>query len=358
MAASHLVWLVTVIVVRFSVPSESVVLAKAQLKECANDGTGDEQCTSRGVIVTIAIHNEQNRTERLYATVNAVKDPATGQLLQVAKPFQVILSKSKVLIHYPVFNLRKMVNSKPWEKHIKTGSCDDEWKRSKVTCGYQRLKTGARIMYSQGYCCRCYWKGVFGRTTKRGHYLRNPDVVCDFWTKQKSAFCMRFDQLWYGVYEVLTPSLVFDITVEILKRGRNMWHGKTEHATWNKVSTFQISPSVPALTSPDGKVRAKWIGDLDIPEKLHDLSQKFLLIPSDQTYGEADHTDTINNVTYTSSAHFKAMQDAGSKEWLFIDKSMFDFTGSKCNKIGVSYEAFKFQENRCYDKKGRQDFDD
>ena len=131
MAASHLVWLVTVIVVRFSVPSESVVLAKAQLKECANDGTGDEQCTSRGVIVTIAIHNEQvdvgfygrliryrynrcvlifpqNRTERLYATVNAVKDPATGQLLQVAKPFQVILSKSKVLIHYPVFNLRKV----------------------------------------------------------------------------------------------------------------------------------------------------------------------------------------------------------------------------------------------------------
>ena len=56
------------------------------------------------------------------------------------------------------------------------------------------------------------------------------------------------------MYEVLTPSLVFDITVEILKRGRNMWHGKTEHATWNKVSTFQISPSVPALTSPDGKV--------------------------------------------------------------------------------------------------------
>ena len=48
---------------------------------------------------------------------------------------------------------------------------------------------------------------------------------------------------------------------------------------------------------------------MDIPEKLHDLSQKFLLIPSDQTYGEADHTDTINNVTYTSSAHFKAMQD-------------------------------------------------
>jgi hypothetical protein len=39
--------------------TNSVVLAKAKLTECAHDGTGNDQCTSRGVIVTLALHNEQ-----------------------------------------------------------------------------------------------------------------------------------------------------------------------------------------------------------------------------------------------------------------------------------------------------------
>ena len=101
-------------------------------------------------------------------------------------------------------------------------------------------------------------------------------MICNFWTRQKSAFCMRFDPLWYlnthcnctvdyctvqvylsvryGVYEVLAPALVFKITVDVRKKGRNIWLGNEEQAVWNTVSKFVISPSVPARASRDGRV--------------------------------------------------------------------------------------------------------
>lgn len=59
------------------------------------------------------------------------------------------------------------------------------------------------------------------------------------------------------MYEVLAPTLVFDITVEVLKKGRNVWLGNIEQASWNRLSTFKISPSVPARASADGRVNSE-----------------------------------------------------------------------------------------------------
>ena len=45
---------------------------------------------------------------------------------------------------------------------------------------------------------------------------------------------------------------------------------------------------------------------------------------------------------------------AGHKEWLLLEKYLFDFRGDTCNKMGVSFSAFKFgQELMCRRKRGR-----
>jgi hypothetical protein len=49
-----------------------------------------------------------------------------------------------------------------------------------------------------------------------------------------------------------------------------------------------------------------------------------------------------------------AFLQAGHKEWLLLDKYLFDFRGDTCNKIGVSFQAFKFgQDTKCRRKRGR-----
>jgi hypothetical protein len=41
---------------------------------------------------------------------------------------------------------------------------------------------------------------------------------------------------------------------------------------------------------------------------------------------------------------------AGTQNWMFFDKSLVDFSGLTCNKIGVSYEGF-YSESRACEKK-------
>lgn len=41
-------------------------------------------------------------------------------------------------------------------------------------------------------------------------------------------------------------------------------------------------------------------------------------------------------------------------EWMAIDKHYFDLSGYSCNKIGVSYTAFRRQPNACQNRYGRQ----
>ena len=35
-------------------------------------------------------------------------------------------------------------------------------------------------------------------------------------------------------------------------------------------------------------------------------------------------------------------------KWLFLDKNLFDPTGKTCDKIGISYEAFYLQQDKCF----------
>ena len=40
-------------------------------------------------------------------------------------------------------------------------------------------------------------------------------------------------------------------------------------------------------------------------------------------------------------------------EWMAVSKEMFDFTGLTCNKIGIGYAGFRYQNDKCTTPVGR-----
>lgn len=78
------------------------------------------------------------------------------------------------------------------------------------------------------------------------------------------------------------------------------------------------------------------------------LAHKFLLIPD------------LRSVNTFPPAWRAAAQRSGllqsiynASEWMLIGKENFDFSGRHCNRIGVSYTAFRNQQDPCSNRLGR-----
>jgi len=88
-----------------------------------------------------------------------------------------------------------------------------------------------------------------------------------------------------------------------------------------------LSPNNRISSSEDNKVISRLIGDFLPSTEIRSFSNYYLLIPS-----------------YPSN-HPMVIQ--GPLNWLLIPKEYFSLDGRECNKIGVSYSAFRNQQNRC-----------
>jgi hypothetical protein len=42
------------------------------------------------------------------------------------------------------------------------------------------------------------------------------------------------------------------------------------------------------------------------------------------------------------------------KDWMVVDKTHVDLSGATCNKVGVSFSAFRNQPNACTQPAGRR----
>lgn len=78
------------------------------------------------------------------------------------------------------------------------------------------------------------------------------------------------------------------------------------------------------------------------------LNHKYLLVPD---------TRNVNSFssTWRSAANTSGLLQSiyNASEWLLLGKEYFDFSGYHCNKIGVSYTAFKHQTDACSNLLGR-----
>ena len=79
------------------------------------------------------------------------------------------------------------------------------------------------------------------------------------------------------------------------------------------------------------------------------LMHRYLLIPHLKTLPS---TKPFADVSINEWNSFKK-SIKNMSEWMAIEKPYFDLSGFSCNKIGVSYTAFRHQPNSCRNRYGR-----
>ena len=86
----------------------------------------------------------------------------------------------------------------------------------------------------------------------------------------------------------------------------------------------------------------EYIADFHPNDFMPVLAHKYLLVPD------------IRKLNSFSKKWTRKAKDSGlwdsiqnASEWLLVDKHNFGFSGLHCNKIGVSYSAFRNQGDGC-----------
>ncbi|KJE97573.1 hypothetical protein CAOG_007409 [Capsaspora owczarzaki ATCC 30864] len=126
---------------------------------------------------------------------------------------------------------------------------------------------------------------------------------------------MRFDQLWYNVVALDPPQMAVKFTFTIFTGSEN--------------KTITVSPSQRTAKNSDGSVIVRLIGSFQSFVADYDLTTNYLLIPQPAT------SPTSPQVAL------------GRSDWMLVPKSTVDLTGATCDKIGVGFTPFRYQEGQC-----------
>jgi len=273
---------------------------------------------SRRLVVALTVNNGQNGTETVQATVNYVSDQTTGITTQreLASPLSISLTKTNPIVRYPLTYLQSF-NSQPREVIVlhNFGGCQDGNLATSPSCGWAIATVNgvnSAIPDSQGFCCSCDLNQVLGIS---GQSTRSQTLNCNLFGNVQSAHCLRFENLWYAAYTIGQPQLHFTIDVTIQQDGTTR--------------TLQLGPHAPGASTSDGRVVARLLGDFAAyTNVLVDYgATKYLMVPSSPT----SHPRYV----------------AGMSSWLLVDKTDVTLDGSVCDKVGVSYSAFRHHSNRC-----------
>ena len=90
------------------------------------------------------------------------------------------------------------------------------------------------------------------------------------------------------------------------------------------------------------QIRAEYIGDFQPNEYMPVLIHKYLLIP------DLELAETLSSIWKSHAKSFGLWQSIHNvSEWLLVGKEHFELSGYFCNKIGVSYTAFRNQGSAC-----------
>ena len=289
---------------------------------------------------------------------------------------RIQLGKSHIQLKYPLV-YQSDINSNPREVILLrnsnlepfndlTNPCVDD-NSANAACGWVLDQNGNRIPGSQGFCCKCSALSLFGLGATE---IRSADagISCSLLNAQAaSAHCMRLDALWYSAYEILAPSVDFNIPVSVsycpasavggaAASGKQTFDAEQAGNATSRDMLFasaecssiftNLSPSNPvgclATKIVDGRIRIdssaealcniefSLEGDFAAWEGTPDLSSKLLVRPA--TCTPASSPGCIERV------HGPAAR------WMLLPMTAF---GSECNKIGVGWSSFRTQGDRC-----------
>ena len=201
-------------------------------------------------------------------------------------------------------------------------SCVDGATAANPSCGWTLDGAGNKIHYSQGFCSNrdlldlktcgdkpAPWRGdeVLGTTSS----------LADSYS---TAYCLREGTLFFDGYEIDPPRRDYEVSTKI-------WKGDI------LLISFKVTPAEPVYflnreasnPDPDSQhaVQLKLMGEAALPIAPPDLSNYILYVP----VSPPDHP---------------YVQDY-QHNMLLVPREMVTPDGSECNKVGVSFAAFRKQ---------------
>ncbi|CCW68827.1 unnamed protein product [Phytomonas sp. Hart1] len=300
----------------------ATLISSSNIQYCTNDGKDPLNCVRKLVVVLSVDANQIEDVEKV-ELLKIAKDETQGSSEQVSfHPIEVSISRTHVRYRYPLY-YERIFNSKPYEKQIGTSfltPCSDDFVES-ATCGLAKAK-GKPIQYSQGFCCSCDVCQILNLCSPNIRSQRS----CDLFGQFSTASCLRHNKHWYDGYSI-GPYLI-DYTIKI-RLGKSVASTSLDVGSSLKQvnSTLLLTPQNPVVTSKKFGAIATVVGGLLPDTQPLSLTQSMFFAPTVGSKG-----DPIRE---------------GSAEWMILDKSLVTLNGLTCDKVGVSYEAFATQSNRC-----------
>lgn len=355
--------------------SYEVVIAKSKLETCTNSTKSNTNSTneneeidlscSEKILVSLAIDNNKfAETDSLEAYINEIEvnkfsKNSEENTKKLKNPIRINISKTPVYVEY-IATYMQNFNHKPSEKVVLSNvfDCEDGDLAKNPTCGWTMNSSNQIIPFSQGFCCKCEFSEIIGINNTD----RNRGNTCKFLNLSSgsaTAHCLHFHDLWWSGYEIKQYNIVYEIKVFItyandndneidenkknLQNLENNFTKNSNNFTENSVESntnfekitknvLTLSPSKRISASDDKKILARLIGDFLPSSSIPDLDNNLLIIPTHP-----------NN---------HPMVSQGPANWMLIPKSKFTFDGRECNKIGISYSAFRKQNEKCNSRIG------
>ena len=152
-------------------------------------------------------------TDRIEATIPIeLADRQGGEVDRaLSQPIKLSWRKTRSVWKYPLRYKEQVVNR--MKEHYGTSvECgDDEDDLAHATCGILIDGSGSYIRHSQGFCCQCGLDDiVYGEKNRGGIDCGNVVQAIS-----QSFHCIKPDNLWYVVFEVEPPMMMYEIDLEM-----------------------------------------------------------------------------------------------------------------------------------------------
>ena len=277
------------------------------------------------IVLALSIKNGQlEDTESIEAYVNEVTTDS-GETKKLVNPFRINIFKSEVVANYPCTYIQD-VNYRAYEQVIQSDvfSCVDGSMAQNPTCGWMITQDKKIIPYSQGFCCECNSEQIIGidtTTSTRGQKCQTLNLGIG----SASAHCLRFDPLWYSVYEIKKYTIDYQIGVvvsyannsqtSLSANNNNLTNDNVNISSYNniqikngstnsiRIEKLLLSPSNTISVTNNSDVKASLIGDFLPPTLPNDYTSKYLLIPTAPATDKNGHTRNIKLDGFPSKLH-------------------------------------------------------
>uniref|UniRef100_A0A2S2PS82 Protein HAPLESS 2-B n=1 Tax=Schizaphis graminum TaxID=13262 RepID=A0A2S2PS82_SCHGA len=158
-----------------------------------------------------------------------------------------------------------------------------------------------------------------------------PEYIDEAYRYHESSHCLEFSDLWYKVNKLESASYHHSVTISIYEK---YTRDDTIPRYRKIVSKVKLSNNNQTYENDETNVEAKYVA---------------LTFGDDQYYSLDINSDRIlipEKMSSLVELHNPQSID-DPKKYLIVNEKNISIKGDECNKVGVSYEAFFKQYNRC-----------